>query len=50
MPNKVGHFFLYKHLVFYRGLQHALSILMFTSVKQVERCGRSMVGTPQYDR
>ncbi len=23
---------------------------MFTSEKQVERCGRSVVGTPQYDR
>ncbi len=23
---------------------------MFTCVKQVERCGRSVVGTPQYDR
>ncbi len=42
--------FSYKHLFLYRGLQHAYSILMFTSEKQVERCGRSVVGTPQYDR
>ncbi len=43
-------FFLYKHLFLYRGLQHAWSILMFTSEKKNKRCDRSVVGTPQYDR
>ncbi len=44
-----GDFFI-ETFIFYRRLQHAWSILMFTSEKQVERCGRSVVGTPQHDR